>query len=277
MAYIQANFFSQALMRTVAINVILPVDKVLEPGMPERGNKPYKTLYLLHGVMGNHTDWINGTRIQRFAEEKDLAVVMPSGDNSFYVDQPASNNFYGEFVGHELVEVTRKMFPLSQEREDTFIGGLSMGGYGALRNGLKYHDTFGYIASLSGALRIEEFTCCDESAPIFFRKRSFVESRFGSMENLLESDMNPKCLIEQLLAEGARIPKMYMACGDEDMLLPNNQDFVDFLGEKGVDVTFEVGSGDHNWDFWDTYIKKAVDWLPTEEKSQGINSGNVRA
>lgn len=89
------------------------------PGMPERENKPYKTLYLLHGIFGNYSDWVCGTRIQRYAEEHDLAVVMPSGDNAFYVDQPAGGNFYGEFVGRELVELTRRIFPLSHEREDS--------------------------------------------------------------------------------------------------------------------------------------------------------------
>lgn len=127
MAFIQMNFFSQSLMRQVPVNIILPMDKLPAPGVPVREEKPYKTLYLLHGIFGNYTDWVNGTRIQRYAEEHDLVVVMPSGDNSFYVDQPKSNNLYGEFVGRELVEFTRKMFPLSHKREDTFIGGILYG------------------------------------------------------------------------------------------------------------------------------------------------------
>lgn len=275
MAYIQADFFSQALMRTVTVNVILPTDKVLGQGVSARGDKPYKTLYLLHGVMGNHTDWVNGTRIQRFAEEQDLAVVMPAGENAFYVDQPQLHNFYGEYVGRELVEMTRKMFPLSHKREDTFIGGLSMGGYGAIRNGLKYHDTFGYIVSLSGVLGIEEFVSADEEASFFFRKRTFLESVLGDLDKVAESDKNPEFLIEELLARGAAIPQIYMACGDEDLLLENNKNFVEFLKEKGIEAAFEIGPGDHTWDFWDTYIKKAIEWLPTDGKSKGLNSGNV--
>ena len=113
MALIQVNYLSECLMRTVPVNVILPVDKLTFPGMPKREEKPYKTLYLLHGIFGNYTDWVSGTKIQRWAEEKDLAVVMPSGDNMFYVNQEESHNFYGEFIGKELVDMTRKMFPLS--------------------------------------------------------------------------------------------------------------------------------------------------------------------
>ena len=113
-------------MRMVPVNVILPVDKMEMPGMPQRKNEPFKTLYLLHGLLGNHMDWGTTSRVQRFAEEHNLAVVMPAGENAFYIDHPETHNLYGEFIGKELVELTRKMFHLSAEREDTFIGGLSM-------------------------------------------------------------------------------------------------------------------------------------------------------
>lgn len=275
MAFLQVNLFSQTLMRTVPVNVILPADKLLFPGMPAREDRPYKTLYLLHGIFGNYTDWVSGSRIQRFAEEKDLAVVMPSGDNAFYVDQPKGHNFYGEFIGKELVELTRRMFPLSREREDTFIGGLSMGGYGAMRNGLKYHDTFGCIVSLSGAMHLDECADWGNDSPMFFQNRDYVESCFGDLSTFRESDRSLRYLIKTLVGEGARIPQIYMACGDRDHLLEANREFVDFLREQGVAVTWETGPGDHEWDFWDTYIKKAIDWLPTEGGAQGINSGHI--
>ena len=276
MAFIQMNLMSQALMRTVPVNVILPADKMPPPGMPKRPEgEPYKTLYLLHGVFGSFNDWVSGTRIQRFAEANDLAVVMPSGDNAFYVDQPAAHNLYGEFVGHELVELTRKMFPLSRRREDTFIGGLSMGGYGALRNGLKYSDTFGYIVALSGAFIVEEVEKRTDDSGSFLESRSYAEACFGDLAMLLESDKNPKYLVKQLKEAGKILPNIYMACGDKDGLLPANQDMAKFLEDQGVDLTFEVGPGSHEWDFWDTYIKKAIDWLPTENSGLGITSGNI--
>lgn len=275
MALLQVNLFSKTLMRQVPVNVILPVDKMLAPGAPAREEKPYKTLYLLHGIFGNYMDWSVGTRIQRYAEENDLVVVMPSGDNAFYLDQPKSNNYYGEFIGRELVELTRKMFPLSRKREDTFIAGLSMGGYGAVRNGLKYHDTFGYIVSLSGALFVDELPGRTNEEEMFFQRRDYIESCFGDLSQVLESDKNPKYLVREILKAGSEMPKMYIACGDRDHLLGVNQDFAHFLQENGVDATFEIGPGDHEWDFWDTYIKKAIDWLPTENQVMGINSGNI--
>ena len=275
MAFIQMSILSKSLMRTVPVNVILPADKMVFPGMPEPPEKPFKTLYLLHGVFGSYIDWVNGTRIQRYAEEHDLAVVMPSGDNAFYVDQPGANNYYGEFVGKELVELTRKMFPLSRKREDTFIGGLSMGGYGAMRNGLKYWENFGSIVALSGALLVEDVAKRTNDDPFFLNRRDYAEACFGDLSKILDSDRNPKYLVRQLKKEGRPIPRIYMACGDADSLLPVNQDMAAFLKEQGADVTFEVGPGAHEWDFWDTYIRRAIEWLPTDKASQGMNSGNV--
>ncbi|MCI6019658.1 MAG: esterase family protein [Clostridiales bacterium] len=275
MAFIHMNMFSEKLMRTVGVNVILPVDKLTFPGMPVREDKPYKTLYLLHGVFGSYVDWVNGTRIQRYAEEHDLVVVMPSGDNAFYVDQPKGHNYYGEFIGEELVNVTRKMFPLSKKREDTFIGGLSMGGFGALRNGLKYSDTFGYIVALSGALLVDGMPGRNNDVEMFIDSRDYAESCFGNLDELLESDKNPKYIVDQMLKAGKTFPEIYMACGTEDGLLGVNREMAAFLKDHQVNVTYEEGPGNHEWDFWDTYIKKAIEWLPTENNGQGINSGNI--
>lgn len=278
MASFLVNFTSQSLGRTVPVYVILPTDKMYFPGMPVRTQgKPYKTLYLLHGVLGNYTDWLHGTRIQRWAEENDLAVVMPSGDNAFYVDQPWNCNYYSKFIGEELVNFTRKSFPLSHNREDTYIAGLSMGGYGALHNGLKYHETFGYIAGLSAALVVNESMLTrPQEHMIFIEFKTYAQSCFGQdLEAALRSDVNPKVLVDRLISEGVKFPKIYMACGESDGLLGVNEDFVKYLNDRSVDVIFEKGPGAHEWDFWDTYIKKVLEWLPLESKAQGMNSGNV--
>lgn len=275
MALIQVNMMSKSLMRTVTFNVILPVDKFGSVEIPEREEKPYKTLYLLHGIFGNYTDWVTGTCVQRYADEKNLAVVMPSGENMFYVDQPDTHNNYGEFVGKELVEITRKMFPLSRKREDTYIGGLSMGGYGALRNGLKYHDTFGRIVALSAALITDGLADRTDDVSLFIEGRTYAEGVFGDLAQVKGSEKDPKWLAAKIKEEGAAFPDIYMACGTEDGLLGVNRDFKDFLVGLGVGLTYEEGPGVHDWNFWDCYIKKAIDWLPLEEQAAGINSGNV--
>ena len=277
MALIQANFMSRSLLRTVTINVILPVDKFSFADGKLQDHTPFKTLYLLHGILGNYTDWVSGTRIQRWAEEKNLAVVMPSGENGFYLDQEAQGNFYGRFIGEELVEITRKMFPLSAKREDTFLGGLSMGGYGAIRNGLKYHDTFGYIIAFSGALHILEEP---EDADNPFQ--AYVESSFGDLREAAKSDKNPRVLIQELAKkkrenENFSLPEIFMACGTEDGLLGVNRLYHALFEENGFAVKYYESPGGHEWDFWDAYIKKALNWLPLDEVAAGVSSGSIDA
>ncbi|MCI8441345.1 MAG: esterase family protein [Provencibacterium sp.] len=264
MALIQVSFTSRTLQRSVPLQVLLPVDKFSLMEGPPREEKPFKTLYLLHGLFGSCTDWVTGTRIKRWAQEKNLAVVMPSGDNAFYVDLPQANNLYGEFIGKELVDITRRMFPLSRSREDTFIAGLSMGGYGAIRNGLKYYETFGYIASFSGALHILEDIGSPQRVPL--KNELYC---FGDLQEAVKSDKNPRVLVRRLLQQikenpDIRFPKILMTCGTQDQLIAVNRTYRDFLTENGFDLTWYEGPGGHDWDFWDLSIRKTLDWLPLD-------------
>lgn len=263
MALIQINFMSECLMRKVTVNAIIPFDKVTMPGMPQEEKKPFPTLYLLHGIFDNYMDWVSGTRIQRWAEEKNLAVIMPSGENHFYVDCQANGERYSEFIGKELPEKMRELFPLSVKREDTYIGGLSMGGYGAIVNGLKYHDTFGAIIGLSSALVLDEV--CDDTAEDLGKTlfgKQFYTTVFGDMTKLKGSDKDQEALLVHLAAEKVALPQLYLCCGTEDNLLEKNRKFAAFAKEQGMDCTYEEGRGGHEWDFWDTFLKKALDWLP---------------
>lgn len=255
MALIQVNYLSKALFREVPVNVILPVDRFdADTNRYLNGkDRKYKTLYLLHGLLGNYTDWISQTRIQKWAEEKNLAVVMPSGDNSFYFNSRTPWNDYGTFIGEELVDVTRRMFPLSEKREDTFIAGLSMGGFGALRNGIVYSNNFSHVAGLSSAVHIFEDT--SEEANI---------GLFDNIEEASKTNKNPWVAVEEMISEKRPIPKFYMACGTKDDLMPANISFRNYLQEKGIEVTWDEDDYGHDWDFWDSQIKKVLDWLPLE-------------
>lgn len=278
MALLKVSFVSETLHRAVPLVVILPTDKIYKANQPKRPvDKPYKTLYLLHGVLGNEEDWLTGTRIQRWAEANDLAVVMPAGENSFYVDNAFTGRAYSRFIAQELVEFTRKSFPLSPKKEDTFIGGLSMGGYGALYNGLKYHDTFGAIVALSAALMVDESLAgLPEQAEWFGATKVFWQGVFGpDLKAAGQSECNLKVLINNLLAQQVALPAIYLAIGDDDKLLAANVDFHEFLDQKQVAHVFKVAPGSHEWDFWDRHLKRALDWLPLEQASAGINSGNV--
>lgn len=264
MAIAQVNFFSRSLHRQVTINAIIPVGKFHMPGMPEREKTPFKTLYLLHGIFGNYTDWLTRTRIAQWAETRNLAVIMPSGENSFYVDHEKSGALYGDYFGRELVEVTRELFPLSNKREDTFIAGLSMGGYGAVRTGLKYHETFSAIAGLSSGFVLESSVNATYESASIVRNRGYFESVFGDLDKLLGSDKDPKALIQLLKTSDAKIPQIYLSCGTEDFLLEHNRDYHQFLVENEVPHEYIEGPGAHTWEYWDEYILKVLDWLPLE-------------
>ena len=275
MALIQCNFFSKALMRTVPIQVVLPTDKMVFPGQPQPEEKPFKTLYLLHGIFGNYTDWVCGTRIQAWAQDRNLAVVMPSGENKFYVDNPVSNEMYGTFIGKELVDFTRRSFPLSRNREDTYIGGLSMGGFGSIVNGLQNPETFGAVCALSSALILDKAASMTEYTDFLMDNKGYYESVFGDLGQLRGGNKDYDTLAEKLAASGEPKPSFYLACGTEDDLITPNRAFRDHLKALGFDVTWEEGPGRHDWTFWDTYILRARDWLPLDSAVQGVSSGHV--
>ncbi len=274
MALFQCSFFSKSLMRTVPIQVVLPTDKQLPNGEPPKG--PFKTLYLLHGIFGDQTDWVCGTRIQSWAQDRNLAVVMPAGENSFYVDQPKASTYYGRFIGQELVDFTRRTFPLSEKREDTFIGGLSMGGFGAIVNGLQNPGTFGAVCALSSALILDSMMDNREYTDFLMTNKGYYEAVFGELSQV-RGGVNDYDALAEKVAPLAEKPRFYLACGTEDGLIAVNRQFRDHLVKLGFDVTYKEGPGVHDWYFWDTYILKVLEWLPLGEAQQGVSSGNVTA
>lgn len=252
LAFLQANIYSESLSRQVAFNAIVPV-----------GKNQTKTLYLLHGQKGNYMDWVLNSQIMPLAEARNLAVIMPSADNSFYVDNKNALAMYGEFLGRELVEITRGLFPLSDKREDTFIAGFSMGGYGALRTGLKYNETFGAVAGMSSAfLVVDRAVNFTNDTPSIRGRRSYFESVFGNLEKLPNSDNDPKHLITELKQKSAKIPSIYLCCGTEDVLIAPNRNYHNFLNENDIPHTYIESKGEHNWAFWNEHIARILDWLP---------------
>ena len=152
-----------------------------------------------------------------------------------------------------------------------------MGGYGALYNGMRYCDTFGAIVALSAALVVDETMPIEVPNPRFPAERNEVKRYlYGQdLEAVAVSTKNPKYMVKELIENKKNIPNIYMACGTEDFLFEKNKDFSAFLKENNVAHEFITGPGDHEWDFWDKYINKALGWLPLEGAVKGRSSGNV--
>ncbi|WP_438835338.1 alpha/beta hydrolase [Streptococcus pluranimalium] len=274
MALLSVNAMAQTLGRTVTFNVYLPSDNYDFEGKLA-AQPPFKTLYLLHGILGNQNDWLVGTRVASIAKKYHLAVVMPSGDNRFYLNYPATNDNYSDFVGQELLDLTRRLFPLSQKREDTYIAGLSMGGYGALYNGLTFHDNFSAIGAFSAGLVTGDALNADEDSPIFFRTKSYLEAVFGDLEKVLDSDYHIPTLVKRLADEKIDLPTIFSTCGTEDSLITANRELSSVLDEQGINHTSIEKPGGHTWEYWNQALANFLEWLPIERVSGGVSSGNV--
>lgn len=265
MSLVTVNYFSTSLGREVSFQALLPIDRPMLPGQVQQDLiMPLKSFYLLNGYSGSCNDWISFTNIRELADQNQIAVFMPSGENSFYCDDEAKGELFGEYIGNELVEFTRKMFPISSARKDTFIGGLSMGGYGAIRNGLKYHEKFSKIIALSSALIFYKIANKGPDYHDGVAGYPYFNRVFGNLNEILGSDKDPEAIIRSLRDKGAAIPEIYMACGDDEFLLDVNIRFHQYLVDQGISHMYEQSEGAHTWDFWRRTISTALLWALKE-------------
>ena len=211
MAFCELRYHSDALGRAVSVNVILPENAKTLIGMTTGAGATYKTLYLLHGLSDDHTIWERRTSIERYAAEHGIAVVMPNGGRSWYTDM-ANGARYFTFITEELPVACRGFFRgMSDKREDNFIGGLSMGGYGAVKAALSFPERYAGCICLSGALDISTFKhhSIEEWRAIFGYDLTSAEELCGSRHDVYT-------LAQKNAREGREFPKMYMLCGDND-------------------------------------------------------------
>lgn len=257
MAFLEMNFHSNALNMSVTINVILPENskKGDDPGAPDGS---YKTLYLLHGLSGDHTDWLRKTGIERYAAQYGIAVVMPRVDRSWYTDTAYGLNYF-TFVAQELPEVCRSYFKgMTDRREDNLIAGISMGGYGAMKVALTYPERYCGCASLSGALDITRKGGRPYSLPEW---QSIFGFNMQTPEELEGSKHDVFALAKQNKEKQAQFPQLYLWCGTEDKLIEYNRRFHTHLTDLNIDHCYEESEGGHTWDRWDQHIQDALAYL----------------
>jgi len=259
------EFNSDCLRRMVNFHIVLPNDLPKEwTADNPHYKRPMKTLFLLHGYTGNSMDWMTGSAVCELAGNYNLAVVCPAGENSFYLDGPETGRKYATYVGEELVQYVRKTFGLAERMEDTYIGGLSMGGFGAIHTALQFNHNFARAFALSSALIVHEVAHMQPGSGNPVANYEYYRLMFGEPDKLLTSINNPEELIRRHQAAGDRIPAIFMACGTEDGLLENNRELRDFLQEKGVKHVYHESPGIHNWAFWNQYLEPAIQWMLEE-------------
>ncbi len=247
MSLITLHWFSQVLAKQTTTQVLFP----------DTGKPPFPVLYLLHGLSDDSTMWLRRTRLEVYAAEYPLIIVMPDGGRGFYTDNhdgPA----YAQHVGVELPALIERTFPARPERGARAIGGLSMGGYGALRVGLGYAKQFCSIHSHSGALGYGKKPNYIKIAELRGRDREFAKELFRIF------GPSPQGTDHDLLALAGRakksrcLPKIQIDCGTEDFLINDNRVFVKDLTEAKIPHAYLEYPGEHNWDYWDEHIREAL-------------------
>ena len=251
MADLSVRMYSNYLKRTVSFKVILPVDvrNDFPPEETPQRKRPMKTLFLLHGYTGDADNWVPFG----LPEKYNFAVIIPNGENSFWLDGMSTGHEFCKYLGEELIDFVRKAFGLAKSPEDTYIMGLSMGGFGALHTALYYPEVFGKLTALSSALIHHEVAEMKEGEGNDVANYDYYRECFGEPSKLLESDNNPETLVKKIKASGKKMPEIYMAVGTEDFLLENNRRMHAFLEEENVPHTYIEDKGIHDMEFWSKY------------------------
>ncbi|WP_114853229.1 alpha/beta hydrolase family protein [Brachybacterium sp. YJGR34] len=252
MIRMRTDLFAESLGMGISMVVLMPqaAAGIGMEGAPAAPSDGVPVLYLLHGLSDDCTIWERRTSIERYAAQKGIAVVMPEVRRSFYSDEAVGEDYW-TFLSEELPQLVTRTFHVSSTPEDTFVAGLSMGGFGAFKLALHHPDRFAAAASLSGAI---DLTSMDiEWTGTLGRRVWGGEEIAGSGDDLVGL---------LAAADAEQLPALFLDCGTEDQLLAQNRRFLDVAEEHGVEVTARFRPGAHEWGFWDEGIQDVLDWLP---------------
>lgn len=273
---VRFNFLSQTLMQQTNVTMILPswtlFDNAKGKAKSYLPGTKFQTLYLFHGGTGDDSDYLNFSNIVRYADEHKIAVIMPCGYNSSYINQaddvlpwPAR---YWDYIFEELPRVCAAMFPISTKREDTFIGGLSMGSMAAAKWAVYGGDRCCAALIMSGggmetsAIMTVVAQSSGDSGGTDFK----VDAEKMKEQGIRFADPSSELFraAKRNAEEGKPLPKIFMTCGGDDFIRVFAHASRDLLKEYGYDVFYDEVSGyAHEWDFWDLSLRKALDiWLP---------------
>ena len=254
MARFDVNFYSYTLDHGVDITVTIPTytpcDRQPGTAPTHQPEAPFPVLYLLHGHGNDRLCWLRYTSVERLAEEQRIALVTFDTGNKAYNNMPAGDRYY-DFLNKELPDFINHMFPVSSRREDTFIAGLSMGGYGTLAHALTNPARYCAFGAMSPGV-----------AARADRKRQ-KDLDPNSVADMFRRAIEPIYELEARLKEGAVLPKGYICCGKQDHLYQRVEDFVTDAKALGADFTWHPVDGfEHEWHYWDIEIGNFLRWIP---------------
>ncbi len=257
MALMQLDVKSQTLGLASSVHVVSNQAARVAAGP----SKPSPVLYLLHGLSDDHSAWLRKTSIERYAERYDLTIVMPAAQRSFYTNTYSGSRYF-DFIADELPEICQAYLPISRQREETFVAGVSMGGYGAFKLALSRPQQVAAAASLSGALDLRSLIDQrDELLPEW-------NAIFGTDEEFRGGENDLVALAERLATARFSKPALYQWCGAEDYMLAAGRSFLRSCRDIGMEVDYREGPGDHSWTSWDREIQEVLRWLPIEPIDQ---------
>lgn len=247
MALIRIGFFSEVLGMCTSCDVILP--QLPDADAPSR---TFPAMYLLHNLTKSHSTWQRMTSIERYANHFGAAVIMPDAHLSSYADMLHGGRFF-TYIADELPGIMEGFFPLSGKREETFICGSSMGGYGAIKIGLSRPEKFGCIGSLSsGYTSYRGYISQKDDRGLSLQYLTFGET------GLDEEDVETAEKARALAQSNANVPRIFITCGQSDPILLDNarqaRDFFSAFEGNPFDFVYTEHPGGHNWNFWDGHI-----------------------
>lgn len=236
MSFCTIQWFANSIGKQVQMNVVLP-----------EGKGPFATFYLLHGLSDDYSIWHRRTRIEEYVAGKKLIVVMPDGYRGFYTNNNEGAAYF-DYMTKDLVEFVERTFPAKASRNARCVGGLSMGGYGALRMALGRPDLFGSANSHSGALTRGSFAKTNPNEKEFIRV--FGKSPAGTDHDLIALARKAK--------QKRLVPKIRIDCGTDDFLIQQNRDYHAALNKLGIAHEYEEFPGAHTWEYWDLHVREAI-------------------
>lgn len=241
---------SKLMARAIPYRIVLP------PGYnaKEKAGERYPVVYLLHGLGGHFDNWTDKTKLAEYAAQFNFIIVTPEGGDGWYTDSAtAPNDRYETYVADELIFEIDKNFRTVAARNSRAIAGLSMGGYGAFKFGLKYPEKFVLAGSFSGAMGATSLN--EKNAGEWIAKS--IVSVFGGETSETRRANDIFRIVGEMPAEKTKdLPFFYFDCGTEDFLFQNNRDFMQLLVEKKIKHEYRQLPGGHTWVYWDSQVRE---------------------